>query len=1051
VTDAHVEEEQHLPRLVAIAIVVGGLIGALTVVGWLAGVPVLQAPFAGNLSMKLNTGLCVLALATAELAFAAGRSKSYQGLGLVALAVGAGGVVEHVFGWSLGIDQLVVSDVQHPALAHPGRMAPVAAATIVVVALSLLARARRRGLAEVLAGAATITSLVVVIAYAYGVAPLPGAGEATPIAPQTAVALLALAVGALALARHRVLHLVTGTRPGSIAGRRILIVGMLVVPILGWLRILGSNAGLYSDAMGPAVLVVAFLIVFGGVVLWTIRGLDAAAAEQQRAGERMSAIFAASPVPTVISRLADGMIRLANPACLEMLGWEAHDFVGRTTRDVCLWAQPELRSSMVEQLCGEGRIRDMEVDIRKKSGKTITVLATMSRISLGHEQCLVGAFYDITERHLLEAQVRESEARFRLIAENSRDLIRLYDPDAVIRYASPSCRAVLGYDAHELVGRQSTDFQHPDDAAGHDERRRAVIASSSDSTVTYQSRRKDGSYVWLESTVRPRYDEESGALVGFQETSRDITERKHGEGLVRRAKEEAEQANSAKSEFLSRMSHELRTPLHAILGFGELLEREALKPAQRDKLLQITKGGRHLLTLINEVLDLARIERGDLSLSLEPVHVGELVQETLDMVTPLAAARSVTIRAPAPDSLDTHVLADRHRLKQVLLNLMSNAVKYNRTGGEVALAFAPTSSANVRIDVADSGAGIAAADLVRVFDPFERLGAEASDVEGTGLGLALSKRLVEAMNGEIGVESELGNGTTFWLDLPSAMAPQMRREPSDSDLATVIPRSRGLARTVLYVEDNPSNIKLAETILAERPEVSLIVATQGGLALELARQHRPALALLDLNLPDISGEEVLRRMRADPRTADIPIVVVSADATPGQVERLLAAGANDYLTKPFTVARFLAVIDGSEPADAANGNGPGTVGGLLDPGAIQALHDLASRPAVGASAVRDLVRIFLTDALDRQLALETAVGENDLGGVTREAHALRGASGGVGAAEVTRLCRELETGANQADAELVRSLVPTLGEALVDVSAALEVEFDLLEVDGTPA
>jgi CheY-like chemotaxis protein len=251
---------------------------------------------------------------------------------------------------------------------------------------------------------------------------------------------------------------------------------------------------------------------------------------------------------------------------------------------------------------------------------------------------------------------------------------------------------------------------------------------------------------------------------------------------------------------------------------------------------------------------------------------------------------------------------------------------------------------------------------------------------------------------------------------------------------------------VLYVEDNPSNIKLAETILAQRPEITLIVATQGGLALDLAREHRPALVLLDLNLPDVSGEEVLRRLRNDPRTAETPIVIVSADATPGQVERLKAAGASDYMTKPFRLADFLGVVDGSggtEPVAPAPGEELSQGPPVLDPGAIQALHDLASRRNVGMAAVRDLVEVFLTDAVERVAAVEAAVAADDLPGVANQAHALRGASGGVGAAELTTLCRQLEASAKHGDAYAVGTVSPRLAPALAGARSALQAEFRL--------
>jgi PAS domain S-box-containing protein len=890
------------------------------------------------------------------------------------------------------------------------------------------------------------------------------------------------------------------------------------------------------------------------------------------------AIFAASPAPTAISRVSDGMVLLANPACLDLLGWQEDEFVGRTldemvgesttVRTAVSFVEFEgerCRVSVFDDITEHERLRDSEEtlrhgrvsriaavseDITEEIGVRDALIASEQRFRLivdsiadhaivmldpegrvvawnagaerikgysaeeiigrhfsvfypselveaGHPQdeleaALSAGRYqevgerlrkdgsrfwadvtlapvrddagelrgfakitrDITERRQTEEALRESEGRFRLLAENSRDVIRLYDADGMIRYASPSCLAVLGYEPDELIGRLATEFAHPEDAAEQDERRQRLLASHGDSTITYRSRRKDGGYVWLEASVRALHDEQSGAFAGFQEAARDISERKEGEAVIARAREEAEQANNAKSEFLSRMSHELRTPLHAILGFGSLLEREALRPEQSDHLVQIMKGGRHLLNLIDEVLDISRIERGELTLSLEPVHAGQVIQETLDMTAPLAAAHSVTVRVPVADSGNVHVLADRQRLKQVLLNLVSNAIKYNREGGEVSLAYAPVGSASVRIDVADTGTGIAATDIARAFNAFERLGAEASDVEGTGLGLALSKRLVEAMDGEIGVQSELGKGTRFWVEFAAAAAPDARRAPSVGEMATRRAAIPGPARTVLYIEDNPSNVQLAEAILTERPEVTLIATAQGDLALELAREHRPALVLLDLNLPDVSGEEVLRRFRADPRLADTPVVMVSADATHGQVERLLAKGADDYLTKPFGVDEFLAVIDCSGASDnreRPDASESPRATGVLDAVAVRALHDLASRPNVGSGAVRDVVRVFRADALERLAALVAATAEDDLVAVARQAHALRGASSGVGAAHLTSLCRLLEEGAKHGDAECVRSVAPRLGPALAEASAALEAEFGVMEADEPPA
>ena len=375
----------------------------------------------------------------------------------------------------------------------------------------------------------------------------------------------------------------------------------------------------------------------------------------------------------------------------------------------------------------------------------------------------------------------------------------------------------------------------------------------------------------------------------------------------RRAEEEAAAASRAKSEFLSRMSHELRTPLNGILGFAQLLELDAHSPEQREGLEHILKGGRHLLALINEVLDIARIEAGKLSISLEPVPAGDVINSALDLVRPLAAARG--IRLPAAIACDRHVMAVRQRLQQVLLNLLSNAVKYNRKGGAASVSWEAAPHGRFRLTVADTGPGIAPDRIHRLFTPFDRLDAqEEGGVEGTGLGLALSKGLVELMGGSLRAESTLGQGSRFIVELPRAESPtrELERARATIALETDTP---GVHGTVLYIEDNLSNLRLVERIVTRRPGVTLLSAMQGSRGLELAQAHRPDLIVLDLHLPDMPGQEVLAHLRADSDTREIPVVILSADATPSQVSRVLQQGAHAYLTKPLVVTQFLTLLD----------------------------------------------------------------------------------------------------------------------------------------------
>ncbi len=365
------------------------------------------------------------------------------------------------------------------------------------------------------------------------------------------------------------------------------------------------------------------------------------------------------------------------------------------------------------------------------------------------------------------------------------------------------------------------------------------------------------------------------------------------------------EADRAKSDFLSRMSHELRTPLNSILGFSQLLSRELDDAESLDSVEHIIAAGRHLLELIDEVLDIAKIESQHLDLAPEPIALDEVVREAVELMIPLALGRAVRIEAPTPRA--GFVRADRGRLRQVLLNLLSNAVKYNREGGSVVVGTRNVGVDRLRIAVSDTGPGIAPELFDRVFTPFERLGAEKTQIEGTGIGLALSKRLTEAMGGSIGFTSELGAGSTFFVDLERAPSPIAARAAQPAPQRE--PRTRRIGASVLYIEDNLANRLLVERILGGLGGVDLRCAPEGRLGIELARARPPDLVLLDLHLPDVRGEEVARALRDDPRTARVPIVVLSADARSSHSDELLALGVRRFLAKPLDIAELEDVVD----------------------------------------------------------------------------------------------------------------------------------------------
>lgn len=374
------------------------------------------------------------------------------------------------------------------------------------------------------------------------------------------------------------------------------------------------------------------------------------------------------------------------------------------------------------------------------------------------------------------------------------------------------------------------------------------------------------------------------------------------------SRDEAERANEAKSEFLSRMSHELRTPLNAILGFGQLLNMGKLKGEQKDNVREILNAGQHLLDLINEVLDLARIESGKFTVSMEPVPLLPLISDCLTLIRPQAEGRGIRI-AEAGQNCVENVLADRTRLKQVMLNLLSNAIKYNRPNGTISIV-CMVQGHSQQIRISDTGEGLTAEQQARLFVAFERLNADQHAIEGTGIGLALSKRLVELMGGEIGVESTPGSGSTFWVRLPIAAG---REAQPHIDQQVIKDNDRDLIGKqqwdVLCIEDNPANMRLIESILSRRQNIRLLTASAPTLGLELSESHRPALILLDINLPDMDGYAVMQCLREKETTRDIPVVAISANAMPKDLARGKAAGFIEYLTKPLDVDRLLQVVD----------------------------------------------------------------------------------------------------------------------------------------------
>jgi signal transduction histidine kinase/response regulator RpfG family c-di-GMP phosphodiesterase len=515
-----------------------------------------------------------------------------------------------------------------------------------------------------------------------------------------------------------------------------------------------------------------------------------------------------------------------------------------------------------------------------------------------------------------EAAYRQQTKILRSVLDSMSDGVLVADESGRTVLLNPAAENLFGlgktdrprseWSEHYGIYRPGTSDLYPPDQLPMS---RAIRGELADGIELYVRNAAIPQGMFFNVSARPLKGD-NGEFKGGVAVIRDVTQAKSAEDLLRHAKEEAERANRAKSEFLSRMSHELRTPLNSILGFAQLLAMANLGAQHQSGVEQILKGGYHLLELINEVLDLARVESGRLSLSPEPVQVRDVVKEALDLVRPLANSRNITLSSDLSTNGELYVHADRQRLKQVLLNLLSNAIKFNRSSGLVLLRCEQISGQRLRIEVADTGPGIHAEGLKKLFTPFERLGADQNAVGGTGLGLALSKRMVEAMGGAIGVESKVGVGSRFHLELLLAERLEGGKPLTDFSAALgALNQAASYCGTILYIEDNLSNVRLVEQILALHPGVRLLEAIQGKIGIDLANTHIPDWILLDLHLPDMPGEEVLRMLRQDQRTANIPVTILSADATPSQIQRLKAAGARDYVTKPLDVRQFVLLLE----------------------------------------------------------------------------------------------------------------------------------------------
>ena len=519
------------------------------------------------------------------------------------------------------------------------------------------------------------------------------------------------------------------------------------------------------------------------------------------------------------------------------------------------------------------------------------------------------------EQKKLDQRLRDQQFYTRSLIESNIDALITTDPSGMISDVNKQMEALTGCTRDELIGAPFKNyFTDPERAEAGIKR---VLAENRVTNYELTAHARDGKETVVSYNATTFHDRDR-KLQGVFAAARDITERKLLDQALNEtniklesAKSIAEKANLAKSDFLSSMSHELRSPLNAILGFAQLIESGSppLTPRQKSNIDQILLAGWYLLDLINEILDLALIESGKLLLSLEPMSLNEVMSDCQAMIEPQAQKSGIHLTFPQFDS-PYFVKADRTRVKQILINLLSNSIKYNRADGTVVVNYSANTADRIRISITDTGEGLSVENLAQLFQPFNRLGREAGTEEGTGIGLVVSKRLVELMGGAIGAESTVGKGSVFWIELILTDAPQITLD-DDQSLA-IVPANISAEmplRTLLYVEDNPANLLLVESLLERRPDIHLLSAQDGLRGIEVARASLPDVILMDINLPGISGIHALEILRKDLTTAHIPVIALSANAMPRDIVRGLEVGFFRYLTKPIKLNEFLDTLD----------------------------------------------------------------------------------------------------------------------------------------------
>ncbi len=520
----------------------------------------------------------------------------------------------------------------------------------------------------------------------------------------------------------------------------------------------------------------------------------------------------------------------------------------------------------------------------------------------------------------LESRVADRTASLQKLTqaiEQSPTMMYIVNSDTEIEYANARFYSFTGFTPAEVIGKNPKILSSGKTSPLVYEDLWKTIKAGDVWKHQIEDRKKDGCNYWASITIAPIHDP-SGTITHYLCAQEDITERVVAHQNLQKARDEAERANKSKSEFLSNMSHELRTPLNAILGFAQLLEagrNSPLTEKQKSQVEQILKGGNHLLELINEVLELSKIEAGKLGLSIEPTDADDLIEDCIAFASTIAEKRSIIVK-DCSNEPKPMLMVDGLRTKQIVMNLLSNAIKYNRDGGSVWVSGEQVDDLFFRISVVDTGYGIPEDRQVELFKPFSRLGAEGSAIEGTGIGLALSKKLVEAMGGKIGFSCIKDTTSTFWCDFPTAKHSTSAAQISKTEkpLPSFHSKNGQEDRLLLYVEDNPTNLALMENVIEDIQHLKMISAHTAEFGLELAEQEQPDVILLDINLPGMDGIEAVKRLKTHEKTRQIPVIALSANAMKETIKQAILAGFDDYLTKPLKIHKFYQVVESLLPA-----------------------------------------------------------------------------------------------------------------------------------------